>query len=396
MPGGALPSDSAYFVARRTCSARNCAVQAVSSWGDRSRNRLRQRRQGSGRIGEQLDLAAPVLPQLLPVVAEANEARIGIRNGGAVGRLVIELASHDDHDIGVLHRFRAHRAYHRWMLGRNEIAAFLGVDVHGARPVQEFDELFACPQCATTRQHQRPPRLRDDPGGPFDVSRVRRNMPWWFRRQPFGQDELRRHRFAQHVGGNLDVHGARRIAIAASSREGLVEVPQHVVSDAQRARRAGDRTHDIRVGDSLQRAEIVLRARRAAADQHDRHAFELRVGHRGDAIGDARARGHHRDADATRQNGMRVRHVHRRAFVAHVDDAHSALAELVPDRLNVAALQAEHAVGAAGEQEIDDEFGYGSRAICHPSLRRSSIFAPVRRGILVTIPKIGNRRPPST
>ena len=50
--------------------------------------------------------------------------------------------------------------------------------------------------------------------------------------------------------------------------------------------------------DALQRTEIVLRHRRAAADQQHRHALELRIGHRRHAVGHAGAGGHHRDAQA--------------------------------------------------------------------------------------------------
>ena len=110
----------------------------------------------------------------------------------------------------------------------------------------------------------------------------------------------------------------------------------------------------------MQRPEIVLGARGAAADQQHGNAFELRVRHGGDAIGHARTGGHHRDAEPPGEHGVRVRHVHRRAFVAHVDDAHAALRQLVPDRLDVAALQAEHAIDAARDEEVDDELGHGS------------------------------------
>ncbi len=116
---------------------------------------------------------------------------------------------------------------------------------------------------------------------------------------------------------------------------------------------------------SLQRSEIVLRARGAAADQHHRHTLQLRVGNRGDAIGDAGTGRDHCDADGARQHGMRMRHVHGGPFVAHVDDAHPALTQLVPDRLDMPALQSEYAIDAAGEQEIDDQFSDGCCALSH-------------------------------
>ena len=57
---------------------------------------------------------------------------------------------------------------------------------------------------------------------------------------------------------------------------------------------------------------------------------------------------------------MGVGHVHRRAFIAHVDDAHVALRQLIPDRLDMSALEAEHAVDLASDEKLDDEFGHGT------------------------------------
>ena len=54
------------------------------------------------------------------------------------------------------------------------------------------------------------------------------------------------------------------------------------------------------------------------------------------------------------QLGMGVRHVHGGAFVAHVDDADAQPGDVIPDRLDVAALQAEDAVDAARLEEARD------------------------------------------
>ena len=67
----------------------------------------------------------------------------------------------------------------------------------------------------------------------------------------------------------------------------------------------------------------------------------------------------HGDAELAGQLGMGVRHVHGRALVAHVDDADAEPREMVPDRLDVAALQAEHAVDAARLEEARDPGGAG-------------------------------------
>jgi hypothetical protein len=42
-----------------------------------------------------------------------------------------------------------------------------------------------------------------------------------------------------------------------------------------------------------------------------------------------------------------MRHVDGSPFVANVDDANAGTGEMVPDRLDVAALQAEHAIDTA-------------------------------------------------
>ncbi len=51
---------------------------------------------------------------------------------------------------------------------------------------------------------------------------------------------------------------------------------------------------------------------------------------------------------------MGVRHVDRRTFVAGVDDADAEPRRMVPDRLDVAALEPEDAVDAARLQETRD------------------------------------------
>ena len=48
---------------------------------------------------------------------------------------------------------------------------------------------------------------------------------------------------------------------------------------------------------------------------------------------------------------MSVRHVHRGAFIANVDDADTLPGNVVPDRLNVAALKPKNAVDAARLQK---------------------------------------------
>jgi hypothetical protein len=75
------------------------------------------------------------------------------------------------------------------------------------------------------------------------------------------------------------------------------------------------------------------------ADQQHRHPLQVRICHRGHAVRDARPGGCEDHAHLPRQHGVTVRHVHAGAFVANVEHAHVALRELIPDRLDMPALQ---------------------------------------------------------
>jgi hypothetical protein len=211
------------------------------------------------------------------------------------------------------------------------------------------------------------------------VGGIRWNTPRGFGREVFRERELRRYRAAQHVGGDLDIDRPRRIAVAHRGGPGFVQIAQQIVGRAQRARAARYRFHDRNMVDPLERTEVVLRYRCAAADQQHRHALELRIGHGGDAVGDAGPGRYQHDADSAGEHRMRVRHVHGRAFVAHVDDAHLTPPEVIPDRLNVAALQTEHAIDAARNKELRNPFGNGTRNLCAHQLTTRLICRPISR-----------------
>ena len=83
------------------------------------------------------------------------------------------------------------------------------------------------------------------------------------------------------------------------------------------------------MGDALQRAEIVLGTGRTAANQQQRHPFQVGIRYRGDAVGNARPRCHQSHAKLAGQHGMGVGHVDRRAFVTHIDDPHAALGQII-------------------------------------------------------------------
>ena len=50
----------------------------------------------------------------------------------AVAQLVVEFAANDDDQIRLLHRPAAHGAHHRGVVGRDQAAAFLRVEIDGA------------------------------------------------------------------------------------------------------------------------------------------------------------------------------------------------------------------------------------------------------------------------
>ena len=113
--------------------------------------------------------------------------------------------------------------------------------------------------------------------------------------------------------------------------------------------------------DVLQRPEIGLRARGAAADHQNRDASERSVCDRRHRVGHSWTRRHHGDAEFACQLGVGVRHVHRRDLVTNIDDADAELRGMIPDRLDVAALQTENAVDAARLEEARDPRGAGPR-----------------------------------
>src|SRR3974377_2599251 len=56
-----------------------------------------------------------------------------------------------------------------------------------------------------------------------------------------------------------------------------------------------------------------------------------------------------------------MRHVHGGAFVAHIDDLDTLARDMIPDGLDVAALQAEYTIDAARLEEAGNPGGGGQR-----------------------------------
>ena len=106
--------------------------------------------------------------------------------------------------------------------------------------------------------------------------------------------------------------------------------------------------------DILQRPHVRLRTRCAAADQQHRRAGERGIGHRGYGVGYARPGRDHGDAEPPRELGMGVRHMHRGAFVTHVDDSDALPGDMIPDRLDVATLQTEDPIDATRLEKTRD------------------------------------------
>src|SRR5215467_725938 len=96
----------------------------------------------------------------------------------------------------------------------------------------------------------------------------------------------------------------------------------------------------------LQWPHIRLRPRGATADQQYGNARKPSIGDCGDGIGDSGPGGHHRNAELPSQLSMRMRHMNGGPLVTHIDYADVLASDVVPDRLNMAALQPENSVNA--------------------------------------------------
>ena len=179
--------------------------------------------------------------------------------------------------------------------------------------------------------------------GVLDVRRIRRNASRRLRREVFAAAPLRGDRLAQHVGRNLDIDRPGRLPSPCASHDALSSSRSTwSAMRSVRDRRVTGRMMSTCACPAVARDRPARRARsRRSTAPATRSSSRIRD--RGHAVGDAGAGRDHRNAELARQQRMRVRHVHRRAFVAHVDDAHAVRGEPVPDRLDVAALQAEDA-----------------------------------------------------
>ena len=311
------------------------------------------------RSGQQLRLAAPVVDQLARGIGDADEAGVRKHRRRAVADLVVELAADHQHDVGFGHGGGAHGTDESGMVGRHQAAAFLGIEIDGAAGVEQPDQLGAGLPRAAAGDDQRTPRRPDDVDRLRHRGRLGQEQARRLRLQPLVEHQLRRHRCAQNVGRDLDIDRAGLAQIAHRPRHRLVELAHHLLGDAGGARRARHRPQNIDVRDVLQRTHIGLRARRATADQQHRRARERGIGHGRDRVGHARTGRHHGHAEPAGELGMGMRHMNRGAFVPDIDDANAAPGDMIPDRLDVAALQTEDAIDAALREKARDPGGAG-------------------------------------
>ena len=112
-------------------------------------------RQRQGRRGQQLRVAAAVVDQLARRVGDADEAGVGEHRRRAVAHLVVELAADHEHEVGLGHGGGAHGAHDRRVIGRDQAAALLGIEIDRTGPVEQAHQLGAGLPGAAPGHHQR-------------------------------------------------------------------------------------------------------------------------------------------------------------------------------------------------------------------------------------------------
>ena len=336
------------------------------------------RRTAENRVGERTerrrhvcgdgDFARAVVRQLARVGGDPHEARHGKRGGRSVAQLIVEFPANGQHDIGLLHRRCAHRTDVGRMVGRHEAPRFLRIEISRAARIEQRLQCGGRAHSAAAADDQRAPRSREQRRCVLDRLRVGQRTRRCTPRQVLGHRGRRGDQRSQHVGRDLDVRRTRQLTRAVRAGDGVVELAHDLVGDAQRARNARERAQDLDVRRALQRTHPVLPCRRTAADDEHRRALEIGIGHRRHAVGDAGTRRHERDAEFAGQQRMRGCHVDGGALVPHVDDRDAVRGEVIPDRLDMTALQSEHALRPARGEEARHPFGHGRRRR-HSALR---------------------------
>ena len=73
----------------------------------------------------------------------------------------------------------------------------------------------------------------------------------------------------------------------------------------------------------------------------------MRVGDPRHRIGDSRARSHESDAELSCDLSVRLSHMHRGPFIAHIDNADAVHIKAHPDRHDVTAAECKHTLNPA-------------------------------------------------
>src|SRR5215472_10485047 len=121
--------------------------------GTAFRQRAGQRRERKAWMRKKLDNAPPVLAQLLGIVRDAKPARTRENRWRAVPRLVVELATNRNYQVGFLHRAGTNRAHERRVRAGHETATLLRVQVKRAGAIEKAHELRGAVQRPTPRDH---------------------------------------------------------------------------------------------------------------------------------------------------------------------------------------------------------------------------------------------------
>ena len=242
----------------------------------------------------------------------------------------------------------------------HQATALAGVEVERAETLEQLQQRAGCSARTAASDHQRPLRRPEQFDRAQHGRRVGVQCDRRSRLEPLGcQHRVHRARGfgALGVHREVQVHRARLAAHASCARQRLVEFLQDQVGLAHGARVARERAHELGVQHVLQRATVLLRARRCAGQDQQRRTRGMRVGDPRHRVGHARPGSDQRHANAPTQLTVGMRHIDRGALVAHVDDANAFGIEPHPDRHDVAPAQREHAVNAARFEEARDQCG---------------------------------------
>jgi hypothetical protein len=135
----------------------------------------------------------------------------------------------------------------------------------------------------------------------------------------------------EHVHRQIEQHRTGRTGGGEAHR--LRHEPRNLRRRRDLMRPLHHRPRDRHLIDArLQRVRLGIAQRRRAAQVEHGRAIEIRVGHGGDDVGEARPRGHHGDAERARGARVTFRRVSGRHFMSSVDDRHAVTSERLEDR----------------------------------------------------------------